>query len=180
MDVARLYSSYGQLIRARCRRILKDTSAAEDAAQDVFIKIMLHLDSAPEEQSLLPWMLRIATNHCLNIVRDARRRAEALAFPQEFIDDEFENRLLADNFARHVLTSSPEALKTPAMMYHSRGIPQSKVAAALGVSRRTVLYRLAEFSRRAETLNAIAERTGIPASPSRRVELGVRVTRSTP
>jgi len=34
---------------------------------------------------------------------------------------------------------------------------QSRVATALGVSRRTVLYRLAEFSRRAMKMHAAAE-----------------------
>jgi DNA-binding transcriptional regulator LsrR (DeoR family) len=42
-------------------------------------------------------------------------------------------------------------------MYHSHGIEQSKVAAELGVSRRTVLYRLAEFTRRAMHMQELAE-----------------------
>ena len=42
------------------------------------------------------------------------------------------------------------------MLYHGKGMDQSKVAATLGVSRRTVLYRLAAFSREAMKLHEAA------------------------
>ena len=74
----------------------------------------------------------------------------------EQIDDEFEAMVVARNFANHVLDNSPEALRMPAMLYHGRGMDQSKVAATLGVSRRTVLYRLAAFSREAMKLHEAA------------------------
>ena len=61
------------------------------------------------------------------------------------------------DFANRVLAATPDELKQPALMYHARGIEQARVAEALGVSRRTVLYRLAEFTRRAMRMQEIAE-----------------------
>lgn len=52
---------------------LGDPSAAEDAAQDVLMKA---LSAKATPDALRPWLYRIARNHCLNIVRNRRVRAE--------------------------------------------------------------------------------------------------------
>lgn len=157
IDVEALYAKYGPTIYARCKRLLKDATAAEDATQDVFMKVMRHLDSAPGEGAVLPWIHRITTNHCLNVIRDAKRHAEPVEHVPEAVDDEFEDSVVTRDFARRVLEATPDELKAPAVMYHARGLEQARVAEALGVSRRTVLYRLAEFTRRAVRFQEIAE-----------------------
>jgi RNA polymerase sigma-70 factor (ECF subfamily) len=157
LNVERMYAKYGPTIYARCKRLLKDGTAAEDATQDVFMKVIKHIDSAPGEDAVLPWIHRITTNHCLNVIRDARRHAEPVEHVPEVVDDEFEDSVVTRDFANRVLAATPDELKQPALMYHARGIEQAKVAAALGVSRRTVLYRLAEFTRRAMRMQEIAE-----------------------
>ena len=76
MDVDELYRRYGPMVIRRCRRILWDEEEARDAAQDVFVQLLMkqkHLrDDAPS--SLL---YRMATNLCLNRIRDDRRRQTA-------------------------------------------------------------------------------------------------------
>lgn len=52
---------------------LGDAAAAEDAAQDVFVKA-LSAKSVPE--SVRPWLYKIARNHCLNLLRHERVRGE--------------------------------------------------------------------------------------------------------
>ena len=153
-----LYAKFGGAIYARCRRLLKNGPAAEDATQDVFMKVLKHLESMPGEDAVLPWIHRITTNHCLNVIRDARRQAEPVEHVPEQIDDEFEDSVVTRDFAQRVLAATPEALRQPAMLYHSQGMEQAKVARTLGVSRRTVLYRLAEFTRRAVKMEAAANR----------------------
>jgi RNA polymerase sigma-70 factor, ECF subfamily len=150
-----LYAKYGPAIFSRCKRLLKNTSAAEDATQDVFLKVINHLEAAPADA--LPWIYRITTNHCLNVLRDARRHASPVEQVPEQIDDEFEETMVRRNFSARALEQAPEELRAPAMMYHGCGIEQAKVAEALGVSRRTVLYRLAEFTRQVMELNTLAE-----------------------
>lgn len=152
-----MYAKYGPTIYARCRRLLKHHVVAEDATQDVFVKVMRHIESAPAESAVLAWISRITTNHCLNVLRDARHDAEPVERLPELVDHDFEASVVARDFATHVLEQSPELLRTPAMLYHARGMDQSRVAQTLGVSRRTVLYRLAAFSRGAMKLHQAAE-----------------------
>lgn len=52
---------------------LGDANAAEDAAQDVFVKA---LSSKSTPEAIRPWLYRIARNHCLNLIRNRRQRAE--------------------------------------------------------------------------------------------------------
>ena len=70
--VEALYAKYGPTIYSRCRRLLRDSAQAEDATQDVFLKVLKHLASAPKDEAALPWIYRITTNHCLNLIRDGK------------------------------------------------------------------------------------------------------------
>lgn len=157
LSIEALYGKYGPTIYARCRRLLKDPVAAEDATQDIFVKLIRHIEAAPSEEAVLPWIHRIVTNHCLNVLRDAKRRAAPVEELPEMVDDEFEDSVVTRNFAQKVLDSAPETIKAPAVLYHGRGMEQSKVAETLGCSRRTVLYRLSEFTRRAMKMHEAAE-----------------------
>ena len=159
--IEKLYGKFGPTIYARSKRLLRDGAAAEDATQDVFMKVLKHLDTAfpqgTSDDAVLQWIHRITTNHCLNVIRDSKRHAEPVEHVPEMVDDEFEDSVVTRDFAQRLLAATPDELKAPAVMYHSRGIEQSKVAAELGVSRRTVLYRLAEFTRRAMRMQELAE-----------------------
>jgi RNA polymerase sigma-70 factor (ECF subfamily) len=55
-------------------RILRQRQDAEDATQQTFLKVMENLDKFREEASVATWVLRIATNHALTMLR--RRRTE--------------------------------------------------------------------------------------------------------
>ncbi len=66
-----LYVKYGSAVYGRCRFILRDGSAAEDAMQDVFARAMVNESSFRAEASPLTWLMKIATHHCLNVLRSA-------------------------------------------------------------------------------------------------------------
>ena len=66
-----LYVKYGSAVYGRCRYLLRDGSAAEDAMQDVFARAMVNEGSFRNEASPLTWLMKIATHHCLNLIRSA-------------------------------------------------------------------------------------------------------------
>jgi RNA polymerase sigma-70 factor (ECF subfamily) len=147
-----LYRTYGPIIHARCLRLLGDAQAAEDATQETFVRVHRHIDRAPDFQSALGWIYRIATNYCLNEIRDRKRRAE----PRDRLPDssgESAEDLLADrDFVARLIDRAPEELRVPAWLHHIDGIDQGEVARMLGVSRRTVVNRLALFAKNAHDL----------------------------
>ncbi len=64
-----LYAKYGGSVFGRCRFLLKNGPAAEDAMQDVFAKAIVNERTFRREASPLTWLLKIATHHCLNVLR---------------------------------------------------------------------------------------------------------------
>lgn len=63
-----LFERYGHLVLGVCCKYLKDTEAAKDAMQQVFIKL---IDDLPrfEIKNFKGWLLQVARNHCLMQLR---------------------------------------------------------------------------------------------------------------
>jgi RNA polymerase sigma-70 factor (ECF subfamily) len=55
------------------RHILKDAAEAEDAAQEVFVRLWKHRDNIDSER-VRPWIMKVTRNECLDRLR--RRRPE--------------------------------------------------------------------------------------------------------
>ncbi len=53
-------------------RLLKDPLAAEDAAQEVFIKVFKNARRFEPKASVSAWLNRITANLCLNLLRQKR------------------------------------------------------------------------------------------------------------
>jgi RNA polymerase sigma-70 factor (ECF subfamily) len=150
--LTRLYRRYGPVIFARCQKLLRDRAAAEDATQETFMRVERHLHSAPGEAEALAWIYRIATNYCLNELRNAKLRPD----PTDELPEppgESPEALLADrDLVARIVGKAPEKLRAPAWLHHVDGLDQGEVARVLGVSRRTVINRLQQFSERARRL----------------------------
>lgn len=143
-----LYRAYGPVIYARCRRLLGDGAAAEDATQETFMRVHRHLAKADSREALA-WIYRIATNYCLNEIRNRKRRPELHDELPEIITDT--DAALADrDLAARIVARSPEKLRAVAWLHHVDGLDQGEVARVLDISRRTVVNRLAEFAENAK------------------------------
>jgi RNA polymerase sigma-70 factor (ECF subfamily) len=149
-----LYRSYGRVVYARCRRILGEGAAAEDATQETFLRVYRHLDKAPGNDEAIAWIYRIATNYCLNELRSRKTRAQPIVEvePAPLV---LETLLQNREQAWQVITGVPEKLRVVAYLHHVDGLEQAEVGRVLGISRRTVVYRLAEFQARARMLLAV-------------------------
>lgn len=147
--VSTLYRKFGTAIYSRCRRLLKDDALAEDATQEVFVRVLRHIESAPDDATALAWIYRISTNYCLNQIRDRARQAEPTA-PDELPEGDGdgaapEAEMLDRDTAMKLIRRAPEKLQEVAVLYYVDGLEQEQVAKTLGISRRTVINRLQDF-----------------------------------
>ncbi|MFZ5441419.1 MAG: RNA polymerase sigma factor [Myxococcota bacterium] len=145
-----LFRAYGATIYSRCRRILKDDALAEDALQEVFVRVYQHVERARDAETALVWINRISRNYCLNLIRDRARRAEPMA-PSDLPEGEAESCepvLMNRQAARCLVTRAPRKLQAVAALCYLDGLEEEQIARTLGISRRTVVNRLRHFHER--------------------------------
>lgn len=152
LDVGELSRRYGPMVLRRCRRLLGDDGEALDACQDVFVRLIERRGwlNGQYPSSLL---FRMATNVCLNRIRDRGRRPEGhqvndagdgetdqlyrIACAGE-PGSQSDARLLLDRlFGRH-----PESSRTMAVLHYVDGLTLEEVAEVTGMSVSGVRKRL--------------------------------------
>ncbi len=141
--IAELYRTWGPAIYRRCLRLLRDTEAARDATQEVFRKALASPEKLVSADTALPFIYRVATNHCLNERRNAGRRGETELMDLDVASEhpDFPQRRLV----QRVLARFDSRTQSIAVGVLVDGMEHEEVADALGISRKTVSRKLARF-----------------------------------
>ncbi len=140
--------------------ILHDAAAAEDAAQEAFIRAFRQMASFRQGEPFRPWLLRIVTNLALNEVRARRRRTGLLGRIGVFADrsaDPPDAAVAANDEASALLRAIGELSPEDRVILHLRyylELPEREIAAAIGKPDGTVKSRLHRAGRR---LRAVIE-----------------------
>jgi RNA polymerase sigma-70 factor (ECF subfamily) len=143
---AELYRTWGPAVYRRCLRILKDPEAAKDATQEVFVKLIRDMAKLEDRETVLPWIYRVATNHCLNQRRNGSRRGEDFDAPPLELAASADHDTLPDRLlVQSILSRFDATTQTVAVGVLVDGMEQEEVAVVLGLSRRTVARKLARF-----------------------------------
>lgn len=141
---AELFERYGPVVYRRCVRLLRDPDAAADATQEVFVQLVRNMAALEDRANVLPWIYRVATNHCLNVRRAGRWTSEG-PVDLELVEgtplDTFPERHLA----QAVLSRFDEKTQAVVVAVLVDGMEQEETARTLGLSRRTVRRTLDRF-----------------------------------
>jgi len=149
IDLEVYYVRYGPMVLRRCRGMLRDEQAAFDAMQEVFVKLLVNkrrLDGRYPSSLLYT----IATNHCLNRLRDERRRGETVPLPA---DGDIAGRPLEDPEAKlrelldPILKEEREDTRQMAYLYFIDGLSLEKIAQEMDMSVAGIHKRLRRLRR---------------------------------
>ncbi len=140
--------------------VLRNPSLAEDAVQETMIKAWQSLPSFRGDASLRSWILRIAHNTSISMLR---RRRDRIMAPEDMpevvggIDPARSSAALDDlRVVRHALEELDELSRSVVILREVEGMSYQEIADTLGVAVPTVKTRLLRARR---TLGRALEET---------------------
>jgi len=134
--------------------MVKDKHLAEDIFQDVFIKVIdtIKAGNYNEEGKFLPWVLRIAHNHCIDHFRRAKKNASLQVDSQGHLMDykAFTNenaetniiQLQRESDIQHLLDKLPDDQREVIVMRHFANLSFKEIAEKTNCSINTALGRM--------------------------------------
>jgi RNA polymerase sigma-70 factor, ECF subfamily len=123
-----------------------DRAAAEDAAQEVFVRLSGRLGQFRGEAALTTWLHRVTVNICRDELRRRRRARRLLASPESDTPQDFTHR----RELHEAIESLPESLRAPILLRFFEGLSYEEIAATLSCPAGTVATRLHRGLKRLE------------------------------
>ncbi|MBK8055906.1 MAG: RNA polymerase sigma factor [Saprospiraceae bacterium] len=68
-----LYDRYTDKVYAKCISMLRDQELAEDATQEIFVKILLSLSKFSGKSKFSTWLYSITYNYCIDQIRREKK-----------------------------------------------------------------------------------------------------------
>ena len=135
-DIHSLYDRYAPMVY---RRVLRFYPAAEapEIVQEVFVRVIERWGSFQGTSSAATWLYRLTTNHCINRLRDQRRRRElwreegVALWGNSAQDAGHEAHVMLRELFERV---EPELLEV-GVMYYVDGMSHAEIARVVGCSR---------------------------------------------
>ena len=146
-DFADIYRKHHRRVFNLCAFLLNSREAAEDAVQEVFIRVQRKIETFNPDYSLSNWILKISSNYCVDLLR--RRRTEKRLFVSDLSDVHDPSsgqpsplgEILTSEEGKNVrraLASLDEKFRIPLVLAFYNDFTYDEIAAALGIPRNTV------------------------------------------
>lgn len=165
--LGQFFDRYFQFVFGLVHRLLGDQAAAEDAAQEIFLKIHRAVDRIDPTRDPAPWLTTIAYNHCRDIWRSStnrmERRSTSLQDSPE-LGERIPSRSATpegvalsrerEEQVREAIAQLPEPQREVVVLHDYRGLTHEEVAEIVGASHAAVRKR---YSRALAALGKLLE-----------------------
>ena len=138
------------MVLRRARRFF-DAQEAEEVVHEVFLRVVEKAHTFRGQASPSTWLYQMTTNHCLNRIRNRRRRESARLIRGEQPWDLPAPAATGETtaFLEQLWSQLDEELMTVGVYHFVDGLTHQEIARILGVSRRTVGNRIAALQEKA-------------------------------
>ncbi|MCA9954997.1 MAG: RNA polymerase sigma factor [Ardenticatenaceae bacterium] len=160
---AALFRHFRQYVYDLACVILRDTTAAQDAVQDTFLRVMEKIDTFAGEAAFETWLTAVTVNTCRTHLRrqKVRRFLSLDRMPPgqllhggasgPNVAHQVEERLHRQSLWEMV-NSLPDRLRLPLILRYRYGLSCNEISAALSVRLGTVYQQLNEGRRQLEQM----------------------------
>ncbi len=172
---------YSRVVFRLSLSFLRDREAAEEAAQEIFLRAFRSLRRFNRDKPLLPWLYAIAVNHLRTAHRRMTGQRERTAGDSERLpaapETDPQHIAVAEDDRRSVrraVAALPPSLREPVILYYFEELSVEAISSILGIGAENVKSRLFRARRRlrqalrgAATAQAPAGYTGVGFEGSR-------------
>ncbi|HEY3280658.1 MAG TPA: RNA polymerase sigma factor [Armatimonadota bacterium] len=157
------FQAITRLYRERVTRLafnmLGQMEDAQDVCQDAFLRLHQSLGSVDSNRPLGPWVYRIASNLCVDLLRRRKARPQTVDLPPEWEANTPEERddgspqeqILKQETQRKVLEAIqllPPKDRTVVTLRYLDDLPYSDIAQSLGTTEANVMMRMSRARRK--------------------------------
>ena len=154
-----IYDRYSGRIYNFAFRFLKNSEAAEDATQEVFVKMLKHANQFHGDAKLSTWLFSITANWCRDYLRKADNKSKesddvliSLPAPSELAPDRNLERRESEQRVQRALQSLTAEQREAILLSRYQGLSYAEIAQIAGCSEGAVKTRV---FRAMETLKKI-------------------------
>jgi RNA polymerase sigma-70 factor, ECF subfamily len=142
-----IYREHHRRVLNLCAYLLKSRDAAEDAAHDIFLRAHHRIDSYDPALSFSNWILKMASNYCIDILRRRGKEKRLFGLDTAEIPDPSSGQptplgeVLTSEEGAHVrraLLSLPDKFRIPLVLSYYNDMKYEEIAAAMQIPRNTV------------------------------------------
>jgi RNA polymerase sigma factor (sigma-70 family) len=144
-----IYDRYSGRIYNFALRFLKNSEAAEDATQEVFVKMLKYANQFNGDAKLSTWLFSITANWCRDYLRKADNKSKesddvllTLATPSELAPDRNLERRENEQLVRRALQSLTEEQREAILLSRYQGLSYAEIAQIAGCSEGAVKTRV--------------------------------------
>lgn len=132
-----IYEKYADTVYKVCFMLMKNTSDAQDAVQNVFVKLINRPEDFESEVHLKSWLIVVAKNECKNTLKHwfNSKREDAAALEKITYDNKEDNLI-------DIVFKLPEKYRLPLYLYYYEGYSAEEISGILGIKYSTIRTHL--------------------------------------
>lgn len=118
-----LYDRYSRKVFGKCYSLLKSEAKAEDASQEIFVKVLLNLSKFSGKSKFSTWLYSITYNFCIDVIRKSKKDVGVLVedigrYGEDVVDEIEDSEIMETNVLRlkEVLNIIPSGDKAILLM----------------------------------------------------------------
>jgi len=143
-----IYKRYSGKIFGKCLSILKSESEAQDAAQDVMMKILMNMSKFSGRSRFSTWIYSITYNYCIDYIR--RKKKDPSVYVDDFIEnldreEDVEDRFLLEMNVKRlkvILEKIPSGDKTILLMKYQDEMSIKEISEILDKSESAIKMKI--------------------------------------
>lgn len=144
-----IYDRYSNKVFAKSISLLKDETKAQDATQEIFVKVLLNLSKFSFKSKFSTWLYSITYNFCIDVIRKNKKNLGVLVedinrYGEEIVDDIEDSKILETNVHRLkvILNEIPAGDKAILLMKYQDEFSIKDICKILGKSESAIKMKI--------------------------------------